>query len=229
VVTPKANLVTQRIAARVAARTLWAMTNVAPRLSGIPNVSIFMSEGTNEGKDLQHGPRVKVESLTGRFPDTSVTIGPNPHVVEGGPLPADVLKQVIIWIDLNRPMLMRLWTSKIDQQQAASAVKSVEHTEPVTFFHPSLEAIKRALLPGEFITGKRSLAKARGLDLAIEAGKDEFFVHQVLASVGDQVTRGGTSDVWNASERLPVTESKKFKVPVKRRKPPASKKRPSRK
>lgn len=187
-------------------RSLWAMANIVPRLSGIPNSSVYVSEDRNARNETQHGPRVTVESRSDGFDEADVTIGPAPRVVRGA-VPARVLEKVVAWLDLNERVLVRLWRAELTQQQALAAIRSVEHTKPITFFHPSLEREKRMILVGEFVSPECSFAQECGLALAVEAGKDEFFLHEVLASVGDQVTRGGTSDVWNASERLAVTKS----------------------
>jgi hypothetical protein len=199
------------------------MANVSPEDHGIPNVSIYMGEGSKAGKKLKHGPRVKVDSLTGAFAESSVTVGESPRVVRGR-LPTDVQKQIFQWIELNLDVLRRLWAEEIGQREAQNLVTSLEQQHPITFFHPSLHATKRAIVPGEPLTDKRAQANSIALAQAIEAGDDVYYVHEVTGVVMDDAARvAGLPNQWTARVRLEVLTTKSFTVPANEKRPPSPK------
>lgn len=110
-------------AERVAARFMEAdfhveaMSNLLPRRTGIEGAVVWVSPGEHGGKDLQHGPRVKVvlgEKTTteGLRDAVSVTISNPPRVL--GRLPGHIEKQVLRFIELNRDVLLGHWRGELD-------------------------------------------------------------------------------------------------------------------
>lgn len=110
-------------AARVAARFLEgafhveAMSNLLPRRTGVRGAVIWVSPGEHGGKDLQHGPRVKVvlgEKTTteGLATAVSVTLSNPPRVL--GTLPGHIEKQVLRFIEVNREVLLAHWRGELD-------------------------------------------------------------------------------------------------------------------
>lgn len=109
--------------ARVAARYLegtfdvTAMSNLLPRRTGVKGAVIWVSPGEHGGKDIQHGPRVKVvlgEKTTteGMQDSVSVTISDPPRVL--GELPGRIKKQVVRFVALNREVLLAHWRGELD-------------------------------------------------------------------------------------------------------------------
>ena len=118
-------------ARRVATRYLLAMSNLAPKRTGVRGAVIWVSAGEFAGKDAQHGPRVKVvpgskistESLDDAV---SVRLTSPPEVL--GVLPGRLEKQVLEFLRLNRKTLLAYWALKLD---TATMVERLISIRPV--------------------------------------------------------------------------------------------------
>src|SRR5436309_627812 len=86
-----------------------AMTTLSAESTGLPE-GIFVWVSPGEG--LQHGPRMKISNIRGRFSNTdnfSMSISNHPTVVEGKPkkFSSDELHAIRALILLNKDLLLR--------------------------------------------------------------------------------------------------------------------------
>ena len=104
-----------------------AMSSVLPEDSGIEGAVLWISPGEADGKDLQHGPRLKVvlgakvtaESLRG-----SVSVKITDFLRRlGGALPGKVKRQVVAFIRLNQDVLLRHWRGELGSKQTLNLLQ----------------------------------------------------------------------------------------------------------
>ncbi|MBV8121904.1 MAG: hypothetical protein JO081_18425 [Alphaproteobacteria bacterium] len=97
--------------------TLFLMTNLYPRTTGLPMV-IWV--GPRYG--ASHDVRIKVSQAHGQRMDPRnlavVALRPNPHVVAGH-LPVADLRAVSDWIALNEAAILDHWNELIDGTELA--------------------------------------------------------------------------------------------------------------
>jgi hypothetical protein len=107
---------------------LEAMSNLRPGDTGVEGAVIWISAGEFYGVDAQHGPRIKVvlgNKLTteGLREAVSVRLTTPPMVL--GKLSGKVEQQVIQFVELNRDVLLRHWSGKLDSKQAVNLLERV--------------------------------------------------------------------------------------------------------
>jgi hypothetical protein len=91
------------------------MSNLLPSKTGLPN-SIYI--WFSSGKGAQHGPRIKVSNVRGKFSqssDFSVSVSSNPKVVAGSPdnFTIKEINLIFDWVILNKNLLLDYWKSEI--------------------------------------------------------------------------------------------------------------------
>jgi hypothetical protein len=107
-----------------------AMSNVLPEDSGVEDAVLWISPGESDGKDLAHGPRLKVvlgtkitaESLRD---SVSVTIEATPRVIGSRTLPGKVKRQVEAFIHLNQDVLLRHWRGELGSKQTLNLLQPI--------------------------------------------------------------------------------------------------------
>jgi hypothetical protein len=114
------NLASEPIEA-VEAEDIFAMTNLSPRMTGLP-MSVWVSPRGN----ARHDVRVKVNMTHGRQMNIDncavVAVRPSPRVVAGRLTPED-LRIVGEWIALNAQPIIDYWDDKLDTDQFLENLK----------------------------------------------------------------------------------------------------------
>lgn len=118
----------QRVCARF---KLEAMSNLRSPSTGVVGAVIWVSAGEFYGKDSRHGPRIKVvlgdriklqhKSLAA---DAYVSLADPPKVLKGA-LPADIQQKVLMFVELNREVLLLHWNGEIDTREMLDRLQAV--------------------------------------------------------------------------------------------------------
>jgi hypothetical protein len=118
-----------KMAKRVAAKfQIEAMANLRPSTTGVEDAVIWVSAGEFSGKELQHGPRIKVvlgDKITtdGLANAVSVKLTNPPKIL--GKLPSKISRQVVKFVNLNREVLLRHWNGELDSKEMLELLKRV--------------------------------------------------------------------------------------------------------
>lgn len=106
-----------------------AMSNLRPKSTGIEGVVIWVSAGEFEGKEGQHGPRVKVILGGGKVTQETLKAAPSVSIKDAkvvwGKLSGKTLKQVQQFIAMNRETLLRYWNQEIDTVEMSKGISKV--------------------------------------------------------------------------------------------------------
>ena len=107
----------------VEAEDIFAMTNLSPRMTGLP-MSIWVSPRGN----ARHDVRIKVNMTHGRQTNIDniavVAVRPSPRVVAGR-LSGDDQRAVAEWIALNDQAVIDFWDDKLDTDQFLESLKKL--------------------------------------------------------------------------------------------------------
>ena len=123
--TEQNNITAQKVASRF---SLFAMSNLRSTDTGVEGTIIWVSSGEFAGKDIQHGPRIKVvlgNKITDENLDESatVTIATPPVVI--GTLPGAIRKQVIAFVTRNKDVLLQHWNKVISTREMLDQLQKV--------------------------------------------------------------------------------------------------------
>jgi hypothetical protein len=105
-----------------------AMSNLVAADTGIDGIVIWVSGGEFEGKDSQHGPRIKVMlgnkiTTEGLNQATTVTLT-NPSKVIGK-LPSKIEKKVLSFLKKNQATLLSYWKNEISTKEMIQRIEKV--------------------------------------------------------------------------------------------------------
>ena len=106
-----------------------AMSNLRSKSTGVDGAILWVSAGEFEGKESQHGPRVKVILGQGRVTMEALQKAPSVKIKDGsliqGRLKGSLLKKIQMFLNLNRTVLLDYWNQKIDTVQMAQEIKKI--------------------------------------------------------------------------------------------------------
>ena len=117
------------MAQKVASRfLLFAMSNLRSTETGVTDTVIWVSTGEFEGKNIQHGPRIKVvlgNKITkeGLTDSVTVTIADPPVVI--GKLPGAIHKQVLAFVISNKDVLLQHWNGDLSTREMLNQLQKV--------------------------------------------------------------------------------------------------------
>ena len=105
-----------------------ALSYLRPSCTGVDGTIIWISAGEFSGRNLQHGPRIKVVlgyklTTDGLDSAPSVTIT-NPQRVLGT-LPEKINGLGVRFVESNRDTLLRHWNGELDSAEAIALLKKV--------------------------------------------------------------------------------------------------------
>lgn len=107
---------------------VFAMSNLRTQSTGVDGAVIWVSSGEFQGKESQHGPRVKVmlgSKVTpgGLDKAATITLTDPPRVL--GDLPSESKKQALSFVTTNLQTLLKYWKNEIDTAEMVEAIQKV--------------------------------------------------------------------------------------------------------
>ena len=120
--------IVERVLERFADFQMESMSNLRSKSTGIEGAVIWISAGEFSGKEIKHGPRIKVvlgDKITtdGLKNAITVRLSTPPEVL--GDLPGKVKSRVIDFVELNKDLLLQHWNGEVDTQEMLEQLKKV--------------------------------------------------------------------------------------------------------